>query len=79
MGKEAAFLQLNGFLFRSHAKSLVAALAMEGWLEPWEGDRLKDSLSEEAPAIVRAFLATYTRFMETQDVHEFVDRLRTSI
>jgi len=77
--REAAFLRLNAFLLRSHAKSLVAALAMDGWLEPREEARLKDRLSDEGEESTKAFVTAYTRFMATEQVQHFVDQLRTSL
>lgn len=77
--REVAFLQLNSFLLRSHAKSLVSALTMEGWLEAWEGERLRHRFSDEAPEIAKGFVSTYLRFVETEDVPDFVRRLRLTL
>lgn len=77
--RQASFLRLNAFLLRSHAKSLVAALEMDGWLDRSEGTRLKEKLSSEASDSAKAFMTAYTHFMATEDVQDFANRLRMAL
>eukprot|EP00405_Crypthecodinium_cohnii_P011677 CAMPEP_0206425594 /NCGR_PEP_ID=MMETSP0324_2-20121206/3877_1 /ASSEMBLY_ACC=CAM_ASM_000836 /TAXON_ID=2866 /ORGANISM="Crypthecodinium cohnii, Strain Seligo" /LENGTH=493 /DNA_ID=CAMNT_0053890391 /DNA_START=97 /DNA_END=1579 /DNA_ORIENTATION=+ len=71
--QEVSFCQLNQFLFAAHAKSLVAAAAMEGWIDANESNRMKEVLSEKGHEASQAFLSVYTSFMETQDVPELCE------
>lgn len=77
-----AFLRLHAFLLRSHAKSLIAALETDGWLEQQEGARLKEScnkdrlLSKNDTPESQAFVSAYSQFMATEDIWEFVGQLK---
>jgi len=72
-----SFVRLNSFLLRTHVTSLVAALAEDGWLETWEKDKLcMQSRDASSPWSV-AFLKTYSRFVETEDLHAFLAGLRS--
>jgi len=77
--KEQAFLDLNDFLLRGHAKSLIVSLAMDGWIEQEECERLKVRLSDKSPMVARSFLAAYTRFSDSRDVQEFASLLRRTL
>lgn len=73
-----SFLRLNGFLWRTHLTCLVSALSEDGWLETWERESLCDLARGGSPP-PQSFMRIYMRFMETDDVHNFVAALRAQI
>lgn len=77
--RAASFVRLNSFLLRTHVTSLVSALAEDGWLEVWEKDRLCNQAREDSPSWSQAFFRSYMRFLDTEDVPNFVASLRSQI
>jgi len=77
--RAASFVRLNNFLLRTHITSLVSALAEDGWLEPWEKERLCSQAREDSQAWTQGFFRIYMRFLETEDVNVFVASLRAQI
>mmetsp|Transcript_5879 Transcript_5879/g.14033 ORF Transcript_5879/g.14033 Transcript_5879/m.14033 type:complete len:377 (-) Transcript_5879:103-1233(-) len=74
--RAGSFVRLNGFLWRTHITSLIAALTEDGWMEVHEKERICSLARQDRPSWASSFMKVYTRFMETEDVFRFVADLR---